>query len=165
LSFVLLLLHTAGLEGCTNAGLAGLPQLRRLTRLVIEAEQTPGITLRAFDCISSLTGLKQLHWCSRDSMHGPMDADALCEQLCALTGLRQLVLLTGQQVGVRCHADIVHAWPCHSGYTEQLTLNPSVAVFFCMIACCTVPAALCTAQRQLMTSLCACFFACLLAGE
>jgi hypothetical protein len=95
------------LEGLTNAGLAELPQLAHLTRLVIEAEQTPGITLRAFEHVSRLATLKKLHWCSRDSMHGPMDADALCEQLCALTGLRQLALLTGQQVGLLTHADDV----------------------------------------------------------
>ncbi|KAF6251163.1 hypothetical protein COO60DRAFT_1645356 [Scenedesmus sp. NREL 46B-D3] len=90
-------LQLTGMEGLTDAGLAELTRLRHLTRLVIEAEQTPGITLRAFGGLSHLASLKKLRWCSRDGMHGPVDAGVLCEQLCALTGLRQLVLLTGQQ--------------------------------------------------------------------
>jgi hypothetical protein len=124
----------AGLEGLTNAGLSVLPQLRHLTRLVIEAEQTPGITLRAFEHVSRLSTLKKLHWCSRDSMHGPMDADALCEQLCALTGLRQLVLLTGQQVRLMLDADDMHTRFCHSCNSEQLMMTSPVCLLLGLLA-------------------------------
>ncbi|WIA40594.1 hypothetical protein OEZ86_013934 [Tetradesmus obliquus] len=90
-------LELAACEGLSNTALAGLTSLTRLTRLVIEAEATPGITLRAFDVVSCLTSLASLTWCSRDSLQGPMDCDALTGQLAALTRLRQLVLITGQQ--------------------------------------------------------------------
>lgn len=83
----------AGVEGLTDTGISSITALRQLTRLVVEAEECSSITLASLSTISKLTSLKILHWCSRDSMHGPFDIDAVTAQLCNLTGLRQLALI------------------------------------------------------------------------
>lgn len=86
-------LEIAGLEGLTDAGLKQVSTLQHLTRLCVEAENTPAITLASLSHVRRLHRLKKLHWCTRDSLHGPMDTDLLTAQLSGLTGLRQLVLL------------------------------------------------------------------------
>lgn len=83
----------AGLEGLTDVGLLQVSSLQHLTRLCVEAEETTGISLASLAAVRRLHRLKKLHWCSRDSLHGPMDTDLLTAQLSGLTGLRQLVLL------------------------------------------------------------------------
>lgn len=83
----------AGLEGLTDTGLSQVSSLQHLTRLCVEAEETTGISLASLAAVRRLHRLKKLHWCSRDSLHGPMDTDLLTAQLSGLTGLRQLVLL------------------------------------------------------------------------
>lgn len=83
----------AGLEGLTDAGLAQVSSLQHLTRLCVEAEDAMGISLASLAAVRRLHRLKKLHWCSRDSLHGPLDTDLLTAQLSGLTGLRQLVLL------------------------------------------------------------------------
>jgi hypothetical protein len=86
-------LEIAGLEGLTDAGLSEVSSLQHLTRLCVEAEDTTGITLASLAAVQRLRNLKKLHWCSRDSLHGPLDTDLFTAQLSGLTGLRQLVLL------------------------------------------------------------------------
>jgi hypothetical protein len=67
--------------------------MQHLTRLCVEAEATPGITLGSLTAICRLHTLRKLHWCSSDSLRGPVDVDLLAARLSALTNLRQLVLL------------------------------------------------------------------------
>lgn len=86
-------LEVAGLEGLTDRGLSQVSTLQHLTRLCVEAEDTARITLASLAAVRRLRLLKKLHWCSKDSLHGPLDADLLTAQLSGLTGLRQLVLL------------------------------------------------------------------------
>lgn len=83
----------AGLEGLTDRGLSQVSTLQHLTSLCVEAEDSAGITLASLSAVRRLHLLKKLHWCSKDSLHGPLDADLLTAQLSGLTGLRQLVLL------------------------------------------------------------------------
>ncbi|WIA20306.1 hypothetical protein OEZ85_006138 [Tetradesmus obliquus] len=133
-------LSLAACEGLSNTGLAGLTSLTCLTRLVIEAEATPGITLRAFDVISCLTSLASLTWCSRDSLQGPMDCDALTGQLAALTRLRQLVLITGQQ---RCSRDSLQGPMDCDALTGQLAALIHLRQLV-----------LITGQQELLSSMC-----------
>jgi len=86
-------LFDAGLEGLTDTGLQHVSSLQQLTRLCVEAEETTGISMTSLAAVRRLHRLKKLHWCSRDSLHGPLDTDLLTAQLSGLTGLRQLVLL------------------------------------------------------------------------
>eukprot|EP00878_Enallax_costatus_P021136 GHUV01022369.1.p1 GENE.GHUV01022369.1~~GHUV01022369.1.p1 ORF type:complete len:610 (+),score=167.24 GHUV01022369.1:442-2271(+) len=90
-------LELAGVEGLTDEGIACLSKLSQLTRLVVEAEASSSITLTSFSTISQLITLEQLHWCSRDSIHGPVDVAAVTAQLCALTRLKQLVFVSQQE--------------------------------------------------------------------
>jgi hypothetical protein len=83
----------AGLEGLTDKGLSQVSSLQQLTSLCVEAENTAGVSLASLAAAKRLHRLKKLHWCSRDSLHGPLDTDLLTAQLSGLTGLRQLVLL------------------------------------------------------------------------
>lgn len=83
----------AGLEGLTDVGLSHMSSLQHLTRLCVEAEETTGISLASLSAVRRLHRLRKLHWCSKDSLHGPLDTDLLTAQLSGLTGLRQLVLL------------------------------------------------------------------------
>jgi len=76
----------SGVEGLTDSSLQQLTNLKYLTHLKVEAEQTPAVSLSALSTISRLTSLRQLHWCSKDSLAGPLDTDCLTVQLCALTG-------------------------------------------------------------------------------
>jgi hypothetical protein len=76
----------SGVEGLTDSSLQQLTNLKYLTHLKVEAEQTPAVSLSALSTISRLTSLRQLHWCSKDSLAGPLDIDCLTVQLCALTG-------------------------------------------------------------------------------
>eukprot|EP00775_Hariotina_reticulata_P005416 gene5416-5649_t len=87
-------LQLLGVEGLTDSNLQQLTNIKHLTQLKIEAEQTPAVSLSALSTISRVTSLRQLHWCSRDSLAGPLDTDCLTVQLCALTGDERQDLMT-----------------------------------------------------------------------